>query len=835
MGLGGSVEREPLSTLMRRHLAARLAREVDRRGIVVWVDPHREYDGVAEALCPPQAGFVRWQGSWYRLRRALDEQTSGAEPPRLVIYQPVATPPEQEDPLAEVRLGGAEFQYRLGTLVRDALAGRLSPQRVEQLTRAHTLEEAEAALAAGGTSGVRLPLALGTGEPREMVLRLLADPDVEARLGKRGLWEEAREVLRHLTGAALDGEGPALRRSAFRHLVLVELVEAGWQPPFGIATQVERLTPEQRGFCLDVLRLWRSDPRRCPAYQELAEELGKALLDGLRSWSDAFADLDTLPVLDHLAFDAAVRCLREGRSQEAVDLAQRRRGSIWRAGGLPGAASRQAAWKALEDVARLLEAVEGHPVPQAGGADELLAWYTERGWQVDRAHRLMEVSLTELSRLGDLEGPVSRARGAYEAWLERLLEQFAERIAATPWQPRLLPQWGIQRTHLTPAEEPTAYVLVDALRYELGRALAEALEGTVAEAPVAVVPAVATPPTVTAMGMASLLPGADRGLKLAVAGGRLEVSVDGTPVRDVPDRVALLRVAHGEVVDLTLDEVLRWSEGQLRQRIGGARLVLVRAREIDDFLEGNHVLTLLRHLGGLMELLVKAVGRLSAAGVGRFLVTGDHGFLLLSRPLPASRLLELPGGDGVVVQGRCWVGRGGVTPSGALRLPLSHFGVAGDVDIVVPKGLGGFRTKGYLHGGLSPQELVVPVIALRTQPSPPAAAHVAIEVVGGRIATGIFNVVLRLEPDLFTAALQVHVAAQGERAQPVARPIAGQGYHEESGTVELSAQATQRIVTFRVTTPLRKGSRVALVVHDLGGRQLGRTQVPVVADVEVEA
>ena len=58
-------------------------------------------------------------------------------------------------------------------------------------------------------------------------------------------------------------------------------------------------------------------------------------------------------------------------------------------------------------------------------------------------------------------------------------------------------------------------------------------------------------PTITPVGMAAVLPGADTGFAIELdAKERLEISIAGTPVRSVKDRVQILEHAHGKVTGL---------------------------------------------------------------------------------------------------------------------------------------------------------------------------------------------------------------------------------------------------------------------------------------------
>ena len=54
----------------------------------------------------------------------------------------------------------------------------------------------------------------------------------------------------------------------------------------------------------------------------------------------------------------------------------------------------------------------------------MLAWYVERGWLADRAHRRVELARSELGAFGDLEDSLIATRIAYETWLDDLLDRF---------------------------------------------------------------------------------------------------------------------------------------------------------------------------------------------------------------------------------------------------------------------------------------------------------------------------------------------------------------------------------------------------------------------------
>ena len=167
-----------------------------------------------------------------------------------------------------------------------------------------------------------------------------------------------------------------------------------------------------------------------------------------------------------------------------------------------------------------------------------------------------------------------------------------------------------------------------------------------------------------------------------------------------------------------------------------------------------------------------------------------------------------------------------------MRVPLAEFGIGGGLDIVVPEGLAVFPSSGsrqFFHGGLAPQELVIPVIeAMLARPdaAPAGKAKVAIAIAGKGITTGVFAATLTFAGDLFTPQVGVRVVARtANGTHPVARLVAGDGFDSGTGTVTVSADPA--VLTFQVTSSLKKSTTVELHVLD------ARTGIELVPPVKV--
>jgi PglZ domain len=731
---------ESAMSRLREQLMDQLARKVQAHGIVVWDDPAGEYHDAAASLVPEGARFEAFGGSWFQVRRRIEDAMSGEQPPALIVYGP--GPPE-DDPLAEVRAAGTDFTRRLSTLVRQAMAGQTTEDRINEISaKARTIIEAEAAIASNGDADVRLITALGSQDTTRILVAVLSgdrDSDIEAA----GAWPAVADLCRQSVGAAVDGSGDTLRDSLFRHLLLCDISAAtSADLPEALATAWNRPTAAQRDRAVDVLNRFLVSGHGAAVYRSLADRADAALsLGESLSWCPGLESIIGTAAAETIPFTHVIRALDAGDIDEAQTIAERRLAtSPWATDPATGWGSR---WRAVQATAHLLVEIAHSPVPRSAAG--MLSWYAKTGWQVDRAHRRLELARTELGIFGELEETLTAARAAYDTWLDHLLTTFTAALEEEALDTgHLVRQGEVHDRFIGDGGARTAYVWVDALRFELGIDLAAALQPVAKD--VSIQAAVAAAPTITPVGMANLLPGAAANLRVGLQGGRITVTVGGTEVNDVPARRNLLRSRHGTVADLDLNEAAQKGEKALSRAIGDAELVLLRSQEVDAAGESGMLSVAWSYFETVTNLLASVIARLAQAGVERVVICADHGFIALGQDLGSQRVVDPPAGATGTLKRRVFVGRGGVPNPATVRVPLAACGVASDLDIVVPRGLAVFRAGGgrqFFHGGLSPQELIVPLIVLDVAQAPqPQKLAVRMRIAGDRITTGVFAATL---------------------------------------------------------------------------------------------
>jgi hypothetical protein len=239
---------------------------------------------------------------------------------------------------------------------------------------------------------------------------------------------------------------------------------------------------------------------------------------------------------------------------------------------------------------------------------------------------------------------------------------------------------------------------------------------------------------------------------------------------------------------------------KVRDGIQGAALVLITSQEIDELCEADNITQARRQMDGVLNDLRRGFRALASLGVKAIVLADDHGHLS-GEEVGEDMKIEAPGGDTADLHRRVWVGQGGTSEPSYLRAPLRTFGVESDLDIATPYTFACFKSKGgaraYFHGGLSPQELIVPVVVMmptaRSHSGPPAGIHWVLSTGSKKLSTRFFSVqvggtstgLFGLEPP----KVRVEVRAKGKC---VSTPVsASHGFEEATGDVQLRASANE--------------------------------------------
>jgi hypothetical protein len=189
--------------------------------------------------------------------------------------------------------------------------------------------------------------------------------------------------------------------------------------------------------------------------------------------------------------------------------------------------------------------------------------------------------------------------------------------------------------------------------------------------------------------------------------------------------------------------------------------VVVRSQELDALGEGGDTGLARQVMDTVLGNITNAVRKLSTAGVRRFVLVADHGHLFREHRGP-DMVTTAPAGETLEIKRRCWIGRGGDTPSSTVRVSGAELGYSGDLEFVFPIGLSVLRAHDglrYHHGGTSLQEMVIPVVTFRIE-SPVASkgkSHIGLSGLPVAITNRMFSVTIEAQADLLAEPQDVRV------------------------------------------------------------------------------
>lgn len=262
------------------------------------------------------------------------------------------------------------------------------------------------------------------------------------------------------------------------------------------------------------------------------------------------------------------------------------------------------------------------------------------------------------------------------------------------------------------------YVIIsDALRYEVAVELTgQLLRETKGTAKISSMQSVF--PSATKFGMAALLPH-----KTLQVTDDIKVLSDDEPTDSTAEREKILRKVHKGNVAVTYKSLISMKQAERREKIKDAEVVYIYHNAIDAV--GDKTTTedqvfdaceqAILELKNLVRLITND---LSGSNI---LITSDHGFLYSYKPLDESDKAEKNFVSGRIFEldRRYVIADGDCTADHMLRIPMTHLssnlvGFTPLDNIRMKKQGGGMN---YVHGGISLQECVVPVIEFKNMRS----------------------------------------------------------------------------------------------------------------------
>jgi uncharacterized protein (TIGR02687 family) len=687
-----------------------------RHRLIFWYDPERQWFEAFDSFNGAGIKKIKVEGTEFGTKVAIHR-----DPDPLacyLLYLPSARPNDADNWLLDLLLQGHEYKadrasltlqevglpYDFRPLVMEHLGFYKKAKRVEAFRELLTADDdvqslrlKMMAVLTGTVADIDDLLLCFLGKPAE---EMLLDP-VQESFGASMLvdhfWKEVGLAFGY------TNEQPSLRDF--------------------VTTLFRWANPLETGITLDsharvFLQRWKDSQVHRASFRTWSAMLETDL--HVADKLDALDDLRPIEKSDtFLAFEKFIlhrlcRVFEKGDPEPALlTIIQQRRNSFW-------FADHQHGYEALEQAVILRQLLAAAELKiesiEAGISRYMASWH-----RIDTAYRRFHYHLRNYGQVALMEHITQWVEKTYvNNFLLPLADLWGDQVRGmTNWTCASLPaQTRFFDEYVAPFLEKNQKVVVvvsDAFRYAAAAefvtrlraenrwtAELEALFGCL--------------PSYTQLGMASLLPGHERSIQLPEG----SVTVDGKNASGMAGRNQILAAALDSKATAVQAEVFLEmnTKTEARALIKDHEVVFIFHNTIDKV--GDAQATEAKTSGAVetaFEELEQILRKVANANGNNMLLTADHGFLFQQSAVEEADDLPIPyAGDWLLHNRRFAIGRGIADEPAVKIFKASELGLEGDWSAAFPLALGRFPLKGsgkrFVHGGLSLQEVIVPVLKI---------------------------------------------------------------------------------------------------------------------------
>ena len=368
----------------------------------------------------------------------------------------------------------------------------------------------------------------------------------------------------------------------------------------------------------------------------------------------------------------------------------------------------------------------------ADGLKPIIDRYLAADYNMDQQYRKFyyyydKVNCTEGAR----EGGLSQQLESTESF--EPLRELVENIYTNEYLACLLPAWnvGIQQdaafsaiplqrefynANLRYTKERTVVIISDAMRYEVGQELFSRMQDD-PKCTAKLSVQLGVLPSYTRLGMAALLP--HKTLEMT---DDFQVLVDGILCDNLAGRQQVLQSYNPDSVCVQFDDIKNLKVAELRDVLTKRQIIYVYHNQIDA--RGDKANTedeVFHACEEAVQEIMDLIHRISVSGnTYHFIVTADHGFIYKRDKLTESDKISGKSEDKAFVNRRFIVSKAALENDGIDHMSMGR--VLGNEDSKVvsyPVSSNVFKVAGgganYVHGGSSPQEMLVPVLEFKME------------------------------------------------------------------------------------------------------------------------
>lgn len=715
-----------------RRFAAPLP-EFYKRRIIFWYDEDREFEDQLEDLVLDGVKLARLNGSnTFTVKKLLCEEDTATN---YLVYDPRSLMKDDDNWLINVQLYSEEFRADLNSIWMDEMGLPVTPiirnqvKNYRKFFRARERRETVKKLSSSISTAAQMHLAVMSAlcgnsdiNPSHIIKAVVqAGLDLDTNVIYQSFLTYGAEkpfwvMVAQATGYN-EGDDANLGRLTIHMLLTAATRTIHLDHLTGLDVFIS--TPHQ-AWCYDFVSDWLHSADNHQLYEVARYVEYKARL------AQRFSKLAFEDLVDTEVFPCINECLLMSLMKEINDhiiqvetikkIVEKRRTMVWYDDvssyyeGLLQVANMQAFF---------LEHSAGFHIVEP---NNVWAEYTTDYYKMDTYYRQFHLCFQKAlkrsnSLLDDLFKRVTeRVEGIYSHWFLGQLSQNWSAAAAEDLEKygyvfEVAQQNSFYANKVATKDNRVFVIISDALRFEVAAELAEQLRRET-QSNVTLNSQEAVFPTATKYGMAALLPHK----KLEVverSNGTLGVLADGQST-DAGYRDKVLKNTNNASVALRYDDIIGMKRAERSALVKGMEVVYIYHDKVDEASHTSDSAVFpaceeaIAEIKNLVRIIVNEFGGIS------IIITADHGFLYTYSPFTEDGKVDktTPSDQDVEIDRRYLITRKGVKPD--YLLPVRFMGSDAGYEAWAPRENIRIKKKGgglnYVHGGISLQEMVVPVI-----------------------------------------------------------------------------------------------------------------------------
>lgn len=347
----------------------------------------------------------------------------------------------------------------------------------------------------------------------------------------------------------------------------------------------------------------------------------------------------------------------------------------------------------------------------------IIQQYDEEDYRIDTHYRKFYFYLDKVRNQHIFESLQELVENIYtNRYLDVITKEFNSKFSYDGVKGKYKLQRDFYRNFVANSKEMLVVIISDAFRYEVAKELVKKMNRDKKFDTISIEPQIGVLPSNTRLGMASLLPHIELNID-----GNYDVYVDGKPCSNIIERNEILKVSDPSAGSIQFDDLKKYSKEEMRDFFVGKSVVYVYHNQIDargdkSNTEDEVFIACKEAIDEIEDLIVSLTDRVSRT---KFIVTADHGFIYKRNKIIESDKIDSFFTRDDQINKRFIVSDNKYEVMGTKSIRMSD--VLGSNDtrcITVPVASNIFKAAGggqnFVHGGSSPQEILIPVVQVKT-------------------------------------------------------------------------------------------------------------------------